>query len=325
MTKNVIDTIIAFTNKYGIEMTFIPSRRQIEHDGGYVCNWTTKEFVKYVKSKNNNIKIERDHGGPKQGTFEDDGYNSLKEDSQYLDIIHLDPWKAYPHLEEGIEWTIEMITYCNSLNPNLEYEVGTEEAIRPYSVEDLDYILGKLKNKLSSVLFSKIKYVVIQCGTKLSEGSNTGSFDANKLVKMIEITKKYGVVAKEHNGDWISLETHFQKEALGLQCVNIAPEMGKIESAVVLKQMKENNDDYDALYKICLDSEKWKKWVSPDFDCYSKKDEIILITGHYIFSHPEFISLKQKYPNIDIETQNNIFKRLVELHQFSKDDKMEDN
>jgi hypothetical protein len=164
-------------------------------------------------------------------------------------------------------------------------------------------------------VFAKIKYAVIQCGTKLSEGNNIGTFDSEKLVNMIGVVQKHGLTAKEHNGDWVSLTTHCQKEALGLTCVNIAPEMAKIESGVLLHRMRENRDDYETLYRICLESGKWKKWVSDEFDPHTQKDEIILIAGHYIFSHPDFQRLKQKYPHVDTEIQNRIFEKLMELHQ----------
>ena len=110
MSKNVVDSIIEFSLiNPDINITLIPSRRQIEYNGGYVNNWTTSEFAKYVKERNSKIKIERDHSGPSQGTNIDDGFESLKEDAKYFDIIHIDPWKYCDNIEDGIEWTAKMI------------------------------------------------------------------------------------------------------------------------------------------------------------------------------------------------------------------------
>ena len=50
-----------------------------------------------------------------------------------------------------------MIKFCYERNPNLYFEVGTEEAIRPFSVEDLESIIISLKDQLSLELFNKIK------------------------------------------------------------------------------------------------------------------------------------------------------------------------
>ena len=318
MTKNVVDTIIQFSLEHpDNEIILIPSRRQIEHNGGYVNNWKTNEFVEYVKSQNNKIKIERDHGGPNQGTVEDDGFESLSEDAKYMDIIHIDPWKKYNDINEGIDWTFKMINYCYNINPQVLYEIATEEAIRPFSVEELEYIVNQLQLRLNPEIFIQIKYLVIQCGTKLLEGANTGSFDEDKLTRMLELARKYKMTAKEHNGDWVQLSTIKKKCEIGLKYINIAPELGEIESRVILNKIKQTStEDYNKIYELCVNSGKWKKWVTEDFDYKNKKDEIILICGHYIFANPEFIEIKNKYVNIDTEIRSTIYDKLLELYDI---------
>ena len=37
--------------------TLIPSRRQIEYNGGYVNNWSTKEFSDYIKKRSKYIEF----------------------------------------------------------------------------------------------------------------------------------------------------------------------------------------------------------------------------------------------------------------------------
>ena len=69
MSKNVVDAIIEFDGDFG----FIPSRRQVDYNGGYVNEWTTGEFATYV---NGRVPIERDHGGIGQGYKHDDGMKS---------------------------------------------------------------------------------------------------------------------------------------------------------------------------------------------------------------------------------------------------------
>jgi len=64
MSKNIVDEVIRFANETDTEMVLIPSRRQVDWNGGYVNNWTTEEFVNYVRSRTSNVIIERDHGGP---------------------------------------------------------------------------------------------------------------------------------------------------------------------------------------------------------------------------------------------------------------------
>ena len=48
MSKNVVDSIIQFSEEENTAIGLIPSRRQVEYSGGYVNNWTTAEFIEYV-------------------------------------------------------------------------------------------------------------------------------------------------------------------------------------------------------------------------------------------------------------------------------------
>jgi hypothetical protein len=293
MSKNVVDTIIEFSKSHKIDMVFIPSRRQIEYNGGYVNNWTTKDFVQYVHSKCSSILIERDHGGPGQGNIDDDGFESLKEDTKYFDIIHIDPWKKYPNFDEGLKMTIDMIRYCYNINPNIQYEIATEEGIRKFEVNELERLIIELQKNLNEEEYKQIKYLVIQCGTKLLEKTNTGSFDVDKLKDMIQLCNKYGFIAKEHNGDWVTSDIVDEKCKYGLTCINIAPEFGEIETTVLLEYFKKY-ELFEEFYNICFNSKKWVKWVSTTFVPEENKEQLILICGHYTFAYKEFVELKQK-------------------------------
>jgi len=307
MSKNVVDVVLEIAAGSDKEWTFIPSRRQIEFTGGYVNNWTTKDFSDYVRSRNlSNVFIERDHGGPGQGLVDDDGFQSLFYDLKYFNIIHIDPWKKYQSYNDALSFTIKMIQFCYSQSKTIQYEVGTEEGIRPISTSELESFLTDLKKALLPQQFALIKYVVIQCGTKLLEKVNTGEFDSDKLRDMLAIVNRFGFIAKEHNGDWVSKETVAQKEALGLQNLNIAPQLGEIESSVCLNAFKQNPDHYEKFFQICLSSDKWRKWVSSTFNPYDDKDKLILICGHYVFSNAEFIEIKNNYPNLDTTVKSTL-------------------
>jgi hypothetical protein len=135
---------------------------------------------------------------------------------------------------------------------------------------------------------------------------------------MIELSQKYNMIAKEHNGDWVDLNVIKLKEKYGLKCINIAPELGEIESKVILNNIKNNIEDYELIYNLCIESGKWKKWVSSDFDYINRKDDIILICCHYIFNEPKFIEIKNKYNGIDSEIQNSIYNKLLDLYDIYK-------
>lgn len=298
MSKNIVDTIIDIANRYKYPITFIPSRRQIEWNGGYVNNWTTKQFAEYVKTKTKYIAIQRDHGGPGQGLYDDDGYESLKYDCLYFDSIHIDPWKKYSEFMEGVKWTVDMINFCYNLNPTLYFEVGTEEAIRKFKISEINELLLKLKQQLSDKIWKRIIFCVIQSGTGLLDGINIGNYNKVQLNDMINIIKSYGKQSKEHNGDYIDTNDIKSRFNNRLNAINIAPELGVIETKVVLKSIINNQDDINLMYKLCYDSGKWRKWVSKKFIPEQNKHKLIELTGHYVFSNQQFIKMINKYPKL---------------------------
>lgn len=315
MSKNVVDAAIEFCNETGNTLGFIPSRRQIDWDCGYVNNWRTQTFAEYINKNTNKILIQRDHSGPKQGTYDDDGVISLANDVKYLDLIHIDPWKKYSNYEEGLAETISLIMMCHALNPNVEFEIGTEEAIRRFEIEELDNLVSDILEILGPKISKQIKYLVIQSGTSLKETTQTGNYDSARLSKMIKIGKKYNLLTKEHNGDYIPVSTIKEKFNLGLDAINIAPEFGLIETQTYLDNIK---DDviFNKYWGICYKSDKWIKWVSKDFDPFNNKTDLIKICGHYVLSYPEFLSeIKSHFPNIDKEIKLNIKNKLNELHK----------
>ena len=299
MSKNVVDAVIEFNGDIG----FIPSRRQVDYNGGYVNDWTTGEFSTYV---NGRVKIERDHGGIGQGYKYDDGWQSYLHDAQYFDMIHIDPWKEYKNFNEGLKETITTIDYIYGTNPNVKFEVGTEEAIRKFTADELNDLLARLSKYK---FFKNIQYVVVQSGVGLDLGKqiNTGKFDSHRLSDFIQVCKDWNVKSKEHNGDYLTKNDYQKRFNLGLDSINIAPEFGQLETQCYLDEMKDDIKDY---YKICYDSKRWEKWVDENFIPEENKKELIKICGHYVFSDPNFLRIK---PNIDNKIKNVIKNKLENL------------
>lgn len=312
MSKNIVDAIVEFCANTGNTIAFIPSRRQVEWDGGYVNNWTTEEFSKYVTT----LPLQRDHSGPGQGNNDDDGLESLAHDAKYFQLIHIDPWKKYPGYVDGLEQTIKMIKFALEINPQLIFEVGTEEAIRPFEADELNQLVIDLWAALPKETYKQIKYLVIQSGTSLKGTDQTGNYDAERLKEMIKVAQRHDLISKEHNGDYIPIETIKEKFDLGLDCINIAPEFGLIETQTYLDEIKDSKI-FDRFWQICYDSKKWVKWVSPSFDPYYNKEQLIKICGHYVLSYPEFISeIKSQFPGIDEKIKLNVTRKLNQLHGY---------
>jgi len=315
MSKNVIDCVIEHGRKHSIGL--IPSRRQVDYCGGYVNNWNTKQFSEYLNGKK--ILLCRDHGGPKQGLESDDGLDSFSDDCLNLDLIHIDPFKDCSSIYEAAERTIFYLKFCFSKNSKLFYEVGTEEAIFKYEPDHLNWFLSLLRMSLTDEEFAQIKYAVVQSGTSLdlSTRTNTGNFSNNRLLNFIEVVKAFGLMSKEHNGDYLidsfDVETRY---ASGLDAINIAPEFGQIESEFYLEQTKDSSL-FDVLYEICYTSGKWKKWI-PDVSRVSK-EQIIITCGHYILSETAFEKkIKIHFPNADKMIQRRITSKLKLLNEQTK-------
>jgi hypothetical protein len=319
MSQNVVDCVIKHGQMHSIGL--IPSRRQVDFSGGYVNGWNTEIFSSYVKKKNSSVLLCRDHGGAEQGQVSDDGNKSFETDAQYLDLIHIDPFRVSETIYQAAEKTGNMIEKLFGINPNIMYEVGTEEAIFKYEPEHLNWMLGYLKIRLRVEQFNQIKYAVVQSGTRLdlATRTNTGNYNNTRLEKFIKVVKNFDLLSKEHNGDYLTdsfdVEVRF---ASGLDAINIAPEYGQIESEFYLEMCKKDSSLFEKLYEICYNSGKWKKWIS-DVSRVSKS-QIIMTCCHYILSDNSFIdNIKSHFPNADKLIQKRITSKLKLLNEQTKD------
>ena len=302
MSKNIVDAVLELNDsRFGL----LPTRRQIDFNNGYVNGWNTKSFYEYVKSINPNIILERDHSGPLQGSVEDFGYETYTHDVNYFDIIHIDVWKYTTNDLMGIKETVDALKYMHYLNPNIKFEILTEEAIKPFSEKEWITITQYLLKNLTKTEFDSIVYIVIQSGVGLDliNRKNTGIFDLEKLKKQSLLVKSFGKKTKEHNGDYLSIDEIRIRFENGLDSLNIGPEIAQIETLTYLEHMKEK--EINEFYKICLDSKKWERWVPDNFD-FNDKKKLIQICGHYCFSMYDL-------PKIDNIVKENIKNKLNHL------------
>lgn len=297
MTKNVVDAVMEINEAFDNHIIgLIPSRRQIEFNGGYVNNWTTEQFCKYVYDKSDLTVIERDHGGQAQGSKEDDGKLSFFKDlTSGIRLLHIDPWKVVRSISDAAVLTAEHIETCLAVDTHSMFEVGTEQAIYPYSAEDLELFLGLLEKNLKNK-FERIEYAVVQGGTKISQTHNTGEYDREKLSEMCYVASKFGLLSKEHNGDYLTSQSIKDRFSHGLNAINIAPEFGVFETELLLKYLSDTQ--FESFYDVCLKSGKWKKWVPSNFDVSDKK-QLVKICGHYNIMSEVIQDFKNSNPEFD--------------------------
>lgn len=335
MSKNCVDATIEIANEKKVPIMIIASRRQIdskELGGGYVNNWNTRKFSSYVKKRDKNklITLCRDHGGPWQNSIEiEKKFNSIEAmnsaKKSYMEdidsgfkIIHIDTCLSLNGTEKSKKKTLnrlfELYKFCSNYakkkKKNIFFEIGTEEQSGTTNTQkELEETLHKTINFCKRNKLKKPTFVVIQSGTRVMEMKNIGTFEAPfrveneipaeiQIPKMIEICKKYNVLMKAHNTDYLSNEALNCYPRLGINAANIAPELGVIESKKILEIMTslKLRSLKNSFIKLSLNSNKWKKWIIKDTK--TNDYEKAIISGHYVFSNKKFCEIKENLATV---------------------------
>lgn len=322
VSKNVVDATINHANRNDIYLGLTPTRRQIDWNQGYVNKWFTDTFAEYVRKESDYIILGRNHGGPGQGNILDNGLESIGDDCKYgFDIIHVDPWLKFPDYKNGVMKTIDGLNhaYKQSIrhqNRPVWFEIGTEEAIRKFEPKELTQFIDFLKVTLRPEVYDRIKYVVVQSGTRLDlvNKNNTGKYDRDRLKEVADIIHGYGFLTKEHNGDFLNQDQIRTRFNNGLDAINIAPEFGMIETDVILNNIGTDKKLFNKFFWLCYESGRWNKWVNKSFNPIKQKQKLIRLCGHYVFSHPEFADIKKVLdPDIDELIKIQIKQRIREI------------
>lgn len=347
MSINCVDATIELANEHEVPILMIASRRQIDSEefgGGYVNNWTTEDFARYVtdRDKKGKILLARDHGGPWQSTKEKDAQLGLRRamdsaKSSYradiaagFQVLHIDPSvdiHGQPDVDEVLDRVFDLYEFCwtqaQQSKQEIIFEVGTEEQSgSTNSQEELDYTLNAIKKFCTQNKLPQPTFVVIQCGTRVMEMRNVGSFDspvrvANEipaeiqLPKMIEICNHHGIFMKEHNTDYLSDEGLQWHPRLGIHAANVAPEFGVAETKALVNVLESNglSNHAERFLKISYDSNKWDKWMLENTRATDRDRS--LIAGHYVFSMPEVKELK-------IEAGKELERKGIHLEEYLK-------
>ena len=77
---------------------------------------------------------------------------------------------------------------------------------------------------------------------------------------------------------------------------------------------RSNEDLFEEFFQLCYQSGKWKKWFNKDFFLTEfNKHVIIRVSGHYVFSDPNMLIIKERFPNLDNKIKENLNKRISEV------------
>ena len=245
-------------------------------------------------------------------------------------VLHIDPSvdiHGRPGLDEVLDRLFDLYEFCWSqarqLRQEVIFEIGTEEQSGSTNTqEELDYTLNAVQQLCKKNHLPQPSFVVIQCGTRVMETRNVGSFDSPvrvadelpaeiQLPKMIEICNRYNILMKEHNTDYLSDEALQWHPRFGIHAANVAPEFGVAETRALVSVLEGNGLTklVERFLQLSYDSRKWDKWMLPSTRATDRDRSII--SGHYVFSKPECAELKA-------EAISQLARKGIELEQHLK-------
>lgn len=304
MSSEAIEAVFRYSHYHRRQLMLIPSKNQIDYNGGYVNNWTTKQFMDSVRKMRSlypqaEVKICRDHCGPGFNGVHNlnDVYQTINADLENgFDLIHIDFCHLNKNSEEQLGESKKAIEHCLKTNPKILLEVGTDENIGvSYNLPNLSEIEREI-NFFQS--FCQPEFYVIQTGSLIREINQVGSFNKQFVEKVATLLSDKRLKLKEHNADYLNKEALTERKGL-VGAVNVAPQLGAIQTQLVLNKCLVYGVDFSEWAQEVLAGERWQKWLhqnSPE-----NKFLCLVIAGHYHFNSPAYkriIEQLEKYEDI---------------------------
>lgn len=289
--------IIRCIDNYDKLLMIVASRNQVDYDNGYVCK--TNELSSLIDNKN--ILLCRDHCGP---YFSDKDKNlslsesleeckkTIREDlTNGFKLIHIDVSRISHH---QLEYAQELIEFTLDLNPDVLLEFGSEDN----TGEGLEPSIGRITEQLEFLqkYKSNVEFFVTQTGS-FTQHMQMGNFNVEFNKQTVEKVHSYDFKFKEHNADYLNKEEINHRRIVGIDALNIAPQLGTIQTKL-LKELSNNNKEWYEFSKRTLDSNLWTKWLPREVN---NKELAVIVAGHYMYSTIEY---KRLINTIDIELFN---------------------
>jgi tagatose-1,6-bisphosphate aldolase non-catalytic subunit AgaZ/GatZ len=315
MSKDIVDICLEYSKVYDYPIMLIASRNQVDFDYGYA--FTTEEFTEYVRANKNydpnRVLICRDHCGP----YFSDADQSLSLDQAVercistiradikagFDLIHIDVGRI-TGVDNQESIATELFDFALSLNPNIMFEFGSEDN----TSTNIDDSLSNLHRQLEFTKKYKnnLKFFVTQTGS-LTKHTQMGSFDKKMNLSTAEQIHSYGLLFKEHNGDYLKETDILLRKESGVDSVNIAPQLGYIQSSVLYSCSNKSYQEFTDFFDTVVNSNYWKKWVvGEDIDDTLK----FRVSAHYMYSDQGCRAFMEKIKNIDNEFSDTLRKEL---------------
>lgn len=283
-----LDTLalcLEYSKVYDYPICIIASRNQVDYNDGYLL--PTEKFIQVVKTDvnydNQRVKIARDHCGPFTKYTDKNLHNSIMEcvKSIYCDIkngfdyIHIDIGKV----EKQLQHKTADILFNEALkyNKKILFEYGSEQNT---SVNTLDADLVFLEKYRNN-----IEFLVYPTGS-LTKHKQVGNFKLLEIQPIISKIHYNGYKFKEHNCDYLNMEEVKLRKLAKVNSVNIAPQLGYINSKVLLDLIdtRIRNDFYNQV----LQTKLYEKWIVGNEISDTVK---FCVSAHYMYNTTQCIEL----------------------------------
>lgn len=297
MSQEIIEAIFKYSHRFNKQLMLIASLNQVNSQSGYV--FTTPKYVEYINKMRHkypqaNVLICRDHCGPKFN----ETINTLQKIKENIhcdlkcgfDMIHIDmchevSWSR--GFNEKLQHTKNLMQFALNIKPDIMFEIGTDENTGIIDDDDEDKIICGVQEckKITTPVF-----YVVQTGSLIKENYNTGKFHRYNTGRIRYIINQYGVKLKEHNADYLNKE-QLQERMDSVDAVNIAPQLGVVQTSHVLSQALIYGIDTKPFINEVVNGKKWEKWmcITPH-EIYPPGNQQLytLIAGHYHFNGPAY-------------------------------------
>jgi D-tagatose-1,6-bisphosphate aldolase subunit GatZ/KbaZ len=373
MSPALIQACFELGKEKDLPLMFIASRNQVDADefgAGYVNNWDQFRFAADLKAVAEKVGFDgdyflcRDHGGPWQRDKERKDHipeseamvlarRSYEVDMDAgFDLLHIDPTKD-PYvvgkaidIEIVLQRTVELIQFCEDYRQKkglkqFYYEVGTEETNGGLtSIEAFEEFIIELNTRLDVAGLPRPLFIVGQTGTLTRLTRNVGHFNDVQANQLSDISNRYGVGLKEHNGDYLPDDILLKHPGLGITAMNVAPAYGTWETRAYLTLHEVEKDLASkslipaasnfktVLTRACVLSHKWEKWITDEHKNKSEEQifnepdllkEILELSGHYNYEKNDVVAeMKKMFSNLSrcgIEPQRYVVNKIKDVIQ----------
>lgn len=304
LSSEIIEAAFIYSEENRIPLMLIASKNQIDHSGGYVSGWNTKQYANFVNSlkqkyAKSDIWMCRDHCGPGFNGVDglDDTYKTIETDLKNgFSLIHIDLCHLKGSHKDKLNESKKIIEHIQKSSPQCLIEIGTDENTGR-NFRDLKLIEKDLQFFTS---FCKPLFFVSQTGSLIMETTQIGKFNLSYVKKLSRLCKKYGVNLKEHNADYIDSDEIEKRREL-VDAVNVAPQFGVIQTNLTLLKCNTYGIDPNPFLERSYRSGKWKKWITKKN--IPNKLLCSIVAGHYNFTSPEYRQIYRKISkNEDLRT-----------------------